>query len=303
MQDPSGDDSVASDLERTSHTAELLVELTRAGWRLVITHGNGPQVGNHLYRTELAHEDANLPLLPLDVCVADTQGGMGYVLQQSLANAFHAAGLPAVVTTVVTQVLVDEDDPAFATPSKPIGEMIPPERVEKLRARGWTLEEDEGRGGWRRVVASPDPVEIVEGAAISALIDSGNVVIAAGGGGVPVRQDAEGSLHGVPAVIDKDLASALLAVDLRAACLLILTDVAEVSRGYGTPEQRPIRTMTVGDARAALAAGEFPAGSMGPKVEASCRFAEATGAAAIVTSIDLAARALAGEDAGTRIRD
>lgn len=300
MQDPSGDDSVASDLDRTRRTAEHLVALARAGWRLVVTHGNGPQVGNHLYRTELAHEDANLPLLPLDVCVADTQGGMGYVLQQSLSNAFHSAGVAAVVTTVVTQVLVDEGDPAFEAPSKPVGEMIPRERVETLRARGWTLVEDPDRGGWRRVVASPDPIEIVEGAAIRALVDNGTVVIAAGGGGVPVRQDDDGSLRGVPAVIDKDLASALLATDLGAERLLILTDVAEVSLGYGTPDQRPIATMTVAEARAAFADGEFPSGSMGPKIEASCRFAETSGFPSIVTSIELAEAAIAG-DAGTRI--
>lgn len=300
MQSPSGDDSVASDFERTVRTAEHLVGLARAGWRLVVTHGNGPQVGNHLYRSELGHEDAGLPLLPLDVCVADTQGGMGYVLQQCLANAFHSADLPAVVATVITQVLVDENDPAFENPSKPVGEMIPAERVMALRDRGWTLIEDTKRAGWRRVVASPDPKEIVEADAIGALVDRGVIVVAAGGGGVPVRLEPDGSLTGVPAVIDKDLASSLLGVDLRAGGLLILTDVDAIALGHGTDNERPLSSVTVGDARAHLASGEFPAGSMGPKVEALCRFVEATGAFAAVTSIDHAEDALAGR-AGTRV--
>ena len=300
MQDPRGDDSVASDFQRTRRTAEHLVALARAGWRLVITHGNGPQVGNHLYRSELAHDDANLPLLPLDVCVADTQGGMGYVLQQCLANAFHAHDMPAVVATLVTQVLVDENDPAFGSPSKPVGEMIPNDRVMALRDRGWTLVEDERRGGWRRVVASPDPKEIVEAEAISALIDRGVIVVAGGGGGVPVKQSPDGSLRGVAAVIDKDLASSLLASDLRAEGFLILTDVESVIDGYGTDDERPIASMSVDQARGRLAAGEFPVGSMGPKVEALCRFAESGGALAAVTSIERAEQALQGS-AGTRV--
>jgi carbamate kinase len=299
MQDPRGDDSVASDFERTAKTAEHLVGLARAGWRLVITHGNGPQVGNHLYRSELAHEDG-LPLLPLDVCVADTQGGMGYVLQQCLANAFHAADMPAVVSSVVTQVLVDEDDPAFENPSKPIGEMIPAERVMGLRDRGWTLVEDERRGGWRRVVPSPDPKEVVEAQAIKALVDDGIVVIAGGGGGVPVRHAPDGSLVGVAAVIDKDLASSLLATDLRADGFMILTDVESVIDNYGNDNERPLATITVDDARARLATGEFAPGSMGPKVEALCRFAAATGKLSVVTSIERAEQALQGSK-GTRV--
>lgn len=299
MQDPSGDDSVASDFERTGRTAEHLVALSRAGWRLVLTHGNGPQVGNHLYRSELAHDDG-LPLLPLDVCVADTQGGMGYVLQQTLSNAFLAADVPAVVATLVTQVLVDDNDPAFEDPSKPVGEMIPVERVMSLRDRGWSLVEDERRGGWRRVVASPDPKEIVEAEAIRALVDRGVVVVAGGGGGIPVRQAPDGSLEGVAAVIDKDLASSLLASDLDADGFLILTDVESIVDGYGSANERPIASISVTDARARLRSGEFPAGSMGPKVEALCRFAESTGKLAAVTSISRAEHALQGS-AGTRV--
>jgi carbamate kinase len=299
MQDPRGDDSVASDFERTAHTAEHLVAIVQAGWRLVISHGNGPQVGNHLYRSELAHEDG-LPLLPLDVCVADTQGGMGYVLQQSLANAFHAADLPAVVTTLVTQVLVDENDPAFEAPSKPVGEMIPSEKVMALRDRGWTLVEDQRRGGWRRVVPSPDPKEIIEAEAIKALVDGGVIVVAAGGGGIPVRHSADGSLEGLAAVIDKDLASAMLAIDLDADGLLILTDVESVYDGYGTENERPLSQISTADARERLEAGGFDHGSMGPKLEALVRFSEATGKLAMLTSIERAEQALQGS-AGTRV--
>src|ERR687895_1570106 len=234
IQAPDGDDSVDSDWARTMATAEELVRVTLEGhWRLVVTHGNGPQVGNHLLRSELGHLHGELPMLPLEVCVADTQGGMGYMLQQCLSNAFQDADVPAVVVSVVTQVLVDADDPAFQEPSKPVGEIIKGERVELLRSEGWALAEDRTRGGWRRVVPSPDPKEIVEGEAVRTLVDDGAIVIAAGGGGVPVAQTAAGDLRGVPAVVDKDLASALLAVDLDADALLILTDVEQVALGFG----------------------------------------------------------------------
>lgn len=300
MQDPRGDDSVESDIERTARTAEHLVAVARSGWRLVVTHGNGPQVGNHLYRSELAAEQAGLPALPLEVCVADTQGGMGYVLQQALANAFHSSDIPAVVATVVTQVLVDDEDPAFGDPSKPIGEMIPAGRVDALQKRGWKLVEDKQREGWRRVVASPDPKEILEAAAIRTLVDNNIVVVAAGGGGVPVRHGEDGRLEGVAAVIDKDLASSLLATDLGADGFLILTDVEAVIDNYGTDQERPIATLSTSQARDRLAAGEFPAGSMAPKVESLRRFVDATENFAAVTSIERSLHALQGS-AGTRI--
>lgn len=301
MQAPDGDDSVDSDWERTMATADRLVRLTLEGhWRLVVTHGNGPQVGNHLLRSELGHTEGGLPLLPLEVCVADTQGGMGYMLQQCLANAFHAAGVPAVVASLVTQVLVDRDDPAFLSPSKPVGEMIDELRALSFRDQGWVLAADPRRGGWRRVVASPEPREIVEAHAIWALIEDGVVVVACGGGGIPVVQSPDGDLSGVAAVVDKDLASALLAADLGAQALLIVTDVDSVATGFGTPEEKSLRSLSVADARALAAAGEFPPGSMGPKVEALCRFVEATSGTGVVTTIDGAAAALAG-DGGTRI--
>ncbi len=295
MQAPAGDDSVEADFTHTLETARHLVSLTMSRpWRLVVTHGNGPQVGNHLLRSELGRVHGALPLLPLDVCVADTQGGMGYMLQQCLANGFAAAGVAAVVASLVTQVVVHEDDPAFGQPTKPVGEIIDEDRVALLRAQGWTLVEDRHRGGWRRVVASPDPLEIVEAEAIRGLVREGTVVVAAGGGGVPVAPRPDGSLHGVPAVVDKDLASALLAADLGAETLLILTDVEHVFLGYDTPAARPLRELSVAEARSYLEAGEFPPGSMGPKIEAVCRFVEATGRRGAITSIAAARAALDG---------
>ncbi len=238
-------------------------------------------------------------MLPLEVCVADTQGGMGYMLQQALLNSFHASDVGAVVATVVTQVVVDPADPAFAQPSKPVGEVISEEVAEVLRVEGWNLVADRDRGGFRRVVASPDPKEIIEAAAIRALVDEGVVTIAVGGGGIPVIATDEG-LQGAAAVVDKDLASALLAIDLGAEALVILTDVDAVELGHGTAEARRVDRLSVSDARAHLSAGEFPAGSMGPKVEACVRFVEATRRSAYIGRIDDAAAIIAGE-AGTQI--
>jgi carbamate kinase len=301
MQNPSGDDSVESDFATTTATARRLAALVAAGsWRLAVTHGNGPQVGNHLLRSELGHERGGLPDLPLEVCVADTQGGMGYVLQQCLTNALQEAGVLGVVATVVTQVVVDPDDPAFGSPSKPVGEMISSAKVDDLKARGWRLAEDHHRGGFRRVVASPDPLEIVEAAAIRTLLDDGVVVVAAGGGGIPVAQMRDGSLRGVPAVVDKDLASALLAVDLDAAALLILTDIDRVYVGFDSPRRSALTDVSVPDLRGHQAAGEFGEGSMGPKVEACCRFVEATRRSAFIGPVDGAADTLEGK-VGTRI--
>lgn len=300
IQEPDGEDSVEADFARTAATADRIADLAVAGWRLVVTHGNGPQVGNHLLRSELGNVHGELPLLPLDVCVADTQGGMGYMLQQCLSNALHRRDVPAVVAALVTQVLVDRDDPAFDAPSKPVGEMIPPERVDVLREQGWALAEDHHRHAFRRVVASPHPQEVIEAAAIKALVADGVIVIAGGGGGVPVVESTDGRLTGVPAVIDKDLASALLAADLGADALLVLTNIDAVMLGYDTPQERPIDEMTVSQAGSYLDAGEFGEGSMAPKVEAVYRFVRTTGRPGMITSIDRASDALVGA-AGTRI--
>lgn len=301
LQSPEGEDSVEADFARTNETMQHLASLLTAGeWRLVVTHGNGPQVGNHLLRSELAHVHGDLPDLPLEVCVADTQGGMGYMIQQCLTNALHDADVPGVVVSVVTQVVVDPADPAFREPTKPVGEVIASERVDQLRRQGWVLVEDRARGGYRRVVPSPDPKEIVEAEAIRAVVDEGVIAIAVGGGGIPVSQDEGGDLRGVQAVIDKDLASSLLASDLGADALLILTDVERVATGYGTADERPLSELTVARARALLAAGEFPPGTMGPKIDALCRFVEGGGRFAALGAIDRSREVLAGES-GTRV--
>lgn len=219
------------------------------------------------------------------------------MLQQCLGNAFHEAGTDVMVASLVTQVLVDRDDPAFRAPSKPVGEMVPDEDVPALEERGWTLRHDEKRGGSRRVVASPEPIEIVEAGAIAVLVRAGVVVVAAGGGGVPVISAGEG-VNGTAAVVDKDLASALLAADLGADALVILTDVEHVSRSYGKPDEQPIEELTVAEARALLEAGEFGEGSMKPKVEAMIRFVERTEGIGVIASIERAAEALGGS--GTR---
>lgn len=300
IQEPDGEDSVEADFVRTATTARHLAGLVAGGWRLVIVHGNGPQVGNHLLRSELGHFHGALPLLPLDVCVADTQGGMGYMLQQCLSNALGDLDLPVVVASVVTQVLVDLDDDAFTDPSKPVGELIPPERADAMREAGWALVEDIHRHGFRRVVASPEPKEVIEGSAIQTMVDRGVIVIAGGGGGVPVGAAPDGGLRGVPAVVDKDYAAALLACDLGADALLVLTNVDAVALDYDLPSERALSTMTVGEARQHGSSGQFPSGSMGPKVEAVCRFVESSGGLGLITSIEKAAAALEG-DAGTRI--
>jgi carbamate kinase len=300
LQSPAGDDSVTADFEHTKPTSRHLVRLAvSGGYRLVITHGNGPQVGNQLLRSEAAYEHAGTPLLPLEVCVADTQGGMGYMLQQGLMNAFHETGVPALVTTVVTQVVVDPEDPEFQQPSKPVGTIIPPDKKETFEKMGWALVEDRRRGGWRRVVPSPDPKEIVEAGAIKAMVEDGVMVIAAGGGGVPVVSD-QGILTGVAAVVDKDLASSLLATDLKADALVILTDVDHAYIDFDSDHPKPLGETTVAEARQLIAEGQFPRGSMGPKIEAVCRFVETTGRPGIISSIDRADDALTGK-IGTRI--
>lgn len=300
IQAPGDDDSVAADFERTTRTARHIGALVEKGYRLVVTHGNGPQVGNHLLRSELGNRHGNLPLLPLDVCVADTEGGMGYMLQQCVGNEMSRRAIPAVVVAIVTQTLVDAGDPAFGAPSKPVGELILEDRVDEVRRQGWPLVEDGKRRGWRRVVSSPDPKEIVEAGAIEAMVAHGVMVVAVGGGGIPVVQRPDGALEGVAAVVDKDLASALLASDLDADALLILTDVDRAYLDYGSSSPRPIDGMNVAEARGYLDRGEFGEGSMRPKVQAACRFVTSTGKEAVIASIAGAEDALMGRG-GTRI--
>lgn len=275
-----------------------LARLVALGWDLVVTHGNGPQVGQRLIE---AQGDGQRDAPTLDVLDAETQGALGYRLQQALGNALREAQPPRAVASVLTQVVVDAQDPAFGKPTKPVGSFYGREQAaNRARERGFTFVEDSGRG-YRRVVASPAPLEIVEVRPIRALLEAGVVVIAAGGGGIPVVRDPDGTLRGVEAVIDKDRASSLLARLLGADMLIIFTSVPEVLFDFRGPEQRPLRRLSAPEARILLATGQFAAGSMGPKVEAAAAFSDATGRPAIITSPDRLLDALVGTS-GTVIR-
>jgi carbamate kinase len=276
--------------------------MIKDGWDVAITHGNGPQVGFILRRSELAAHE--LHEIPLDVAGADSQGAIGYALQQNLYNDFARLGMEKEAVTVVTQTEVAADDPAFQSPSKPIGSYM--DEAEAMRRRdqeGWVVMEDAGRG-WRRVVASPMPVRIVEDQAIRSLLDQGFVVISVGGGGIPVVRTAEGNLEGVAAVIDKDRASSLLASGIGAERFIISTSVERVALRYGTPEQEWIDRMTVSEAKRYLEEGShFAAGSMAPKIEAVIGYLERGGGEAIITDPDNVERALAGETGTHVVRD
>ena len=280
-------------------TCHHIVAMIKDGWNVVITHGNGPQVGFVLRRSELAAGE--LHEVPLDVCGADTQGAIGYALQQNLINEFRRFGVERGAATVICQTEVAADDPAFENPTKPIGSFMDAEQAEQRRAEeGWVLIEDANRG-YRRVVASPQPLRIVELPAIRSLITAGTVVITAGGGGIPVVVAENGDLTGVPAVIDKDLAAALLASDLGADLLLITTAVEKVALNFGTPEQRWLDRLTLSEAKAYLAVGtHFAKGSMAPKMQAMIEYLERGGTEGIITDTPNVDRALAGET-GTRI--
>jgi carbamate kinase len=282
-----------------AETCRHIAGMIRDGWDTVITHGNGPQVGFILRRSELAAHE--LHEVPLDVCGADTQGAIGYALQQNLQNDFARLGIDKRAVTVVTQTEVAADDPAFDNPTKPIGSYLDAVEATTRRERdGWSVVEDAGRG-WRRVVPSPRPRRIVEEPVIRELLAAGVVVIAVGGGGIPVVADENGDLRGVAAVIDKDLASSLLAASLGAQLVLISTSVERVALRFGTPEQAWVDRLTVEEARRYLAEGvHFAKGSMAPKIEASVAFVERTGGTALITSPECVERALAGET-GTRI--
>jgi carbamate kinase len=281
-----------------SETCAHIEQMLEMGWRVVITHGNGPQVGFILRRSELSlHE---LHPVPLDSISADTQGAIGYMLQQSLANELTLRGVHRQVVTVITQVRVDADDPAFQNPSKPIGSFMSEEAARAHQEiEGWNIVEDAGRG-WRRVIASPFPREILERDAIVTLLERGFVVIAAGGGGIPVARDAAGKLRGVSAVIDKDHASSLLARQIGADLFVISTAVDAVYLDFGKPTQRAVHEMSLSEAKRHIADGQFPPGSMGPKMEAVVSFLEGGGKEALISSPEYLEQALAGE-AGTRI--
>ena len=279
------------------------VDIIKAGWQLVLTHGNGPVVGNILYR--MAKTADELPPMPMDVCVAHSQGGMGYMLQQSFANVLHDHGMNAVVSCVITEVQVDAADPAFQNPTKPVGKFFTEEEAKKIAASsGWIFSEDSGRG-WRRMVASPKPKKILDLPTIDALLEAGVIPIACGGGGVPVVMTPEGHLKGVSAVIDKDLTSAMLAAHLHADALIMLTGVEKVALDFNKPTMRWLDHMTLTEARQHSKDGQFPAGSMGPKIESAITFLEESPEAnrdgvVIITSLEKAFEALMGR-AGTHI--
>ncbi len=278
-------------------TARHIADMIAEGWNVVVTHGNGPQVGFILRRNELAAHE--LHMTPLDLIVADTQGSIGYMLQQTLDNEFTRRGLPRMAITIVTQVLVDPNDPAFERPTKPIGRFLTREEAERFAREGWHVVEDAGRG-WRRVVPSPEPLAIVEEHAIRDALRQGWVVIAVGGGGIPVVRNAKGELRGVPAVVDKDRASGLLAWRIHADLFLISTAVERVALNFGKPNQQWLDQMTVSQAKRYMAEGHFAPGSMLPKIQACVQFVERTGNPAIITNPENIIRALRGET-GTRI--
>jgi len=290
--------SVQDQYAAVVETAHHIADLVARGFRVVITHGNGPQVGFILLRSEysrgLLHE------VPLDSIGADTQVAIGYQIQQAMQNEFHQRGLKQTVATVVTQALVDRNDPAFQKPTKPIGQFYKKEEADdRIRVEKWTMVEDAGRG-WRRVVASPKPKRIIEADAIKHLVADGCIVVAAGGGGIPVVEDEHGNLRGAAAVIDKDLASAVLAKEIEADMLVISTAVEKVYLNFGKPDQTALDRMTIAEAKQYMADGHFKPGSMLPKIQACIQFIENGGTEALVTCPQRLPAALDGKT-GTRI--
>jgi len=278
--------------ETTYHIADMI----EAGWDVAIGHGNGPQVGFILRRSEIAAKVEGMHEVPLEVCGADSQGAIGYALQQNLQNELHKRGIRKNVATVVTQVLVDKDDPAFQKPAKPIGGFMSEQDAKKrAREQGWTVVEDAGRG-WRRVVASPQPKEVVEIETVKTLLDAGTVVVTVGGGGIPVIDSGDRQLKGIAAVIDKDYASSLLARLIQADLFLISTAVEKVALNFGKPDQKWLDRITLAEARGYLAEGtHFAKGSMAPKVQAIIWYLENGGKQALITNPDNIGRALKGE--------
>lgn len=286
-------------LEVVEKTAEHIADIIGEGYEVVVAHGNGPQVGRLVLQNEYANDIT--PAMPFDVCGAMSQGMIGYHIQQGLSKVLRRRGSKAQVATVVTQVVVDRNDPKFQNPSKPIGPFYKEDEAKAIAAeKGYVMKEDAGRG-WRRVVASPVPVEIVELDAVKCLVDNGFVVVSVGGGGIPVIRKENGDLEGTAAVIDKDLASEKLAEDLNADALVILTAVEKVSINYNKPNQKDLSTLTVAEAKQYMAEGHFAPGSMLPKIEAAVKFVESKpGRRSIITSLDKAVEALEGK-AGTTI--
>jgi carbamate kinase len=306
MTGPDGSATPSAQRAAIAGACAHVAEVVATGVEVVLTHGNGPQVGNLLVKNELAAHE--VPPVPLDWCVAQTQATIGFTLADELDAALAARGLPQRTASLVTRTLVDPDDPNFREPSKPVGRFLPREKAETFIAHG-QIWEDRGPRGWRRVVASPEPRSVVDVPAISALAGAGFVVACAGGGGIPVVDDSldpahpGGALRGVEAVIDKDLTAALLARELGADTLVIATDVPHVMVDFGTPTARPLEQVTAAELHAHAAAGQFARGSMGPKVDAALRFVESAGAGpgrrAVITSLEHISDAVRGDAVGT----
>jgi len=281
-------------IARAKQAARWLAEIVRHGYKLIVVHGNGPQVGNILVQAEEASTKS--PPQSLDVCVAQTEGSMGFLLQQALRNRLESIGLAGDVATILTEVEVDAVDPAFKRPTKPIGPYFTRYRAESLeRDLGWTMREEAGRG-WRHVVPSPRPLRILNIETIVHMLESAAVVIAAGGGGIPVVRGRDGQWRGVEAVIDKDFSSSLLASELRAEMYVVLTGVAKVAIDFEKPTQRSVDRLTVAEAQRYLAEGPFPAGSMGPKIEAAIQFVNRGGGQVLITDVEHLRDALAGRE-------
>jgi carbamate kinase len=292
--------TIAEQYGNAVEMARHIASLVSAGWGIVLTHGNGPQVGFILLRSELVGESAPVPQLSLEMSSADSQGGIGHILALALLNELAGRGMPDRVVYVLTHTVVDPDDPAFAAPTKPIGPFYTEDEAALKRERnGWEMVEDSGRG-YRRVVPSPQPRRIVESAQIRSLVEAGFVVVAVGGGGIPVVETGPGVYRGVEAVIDKDRASSLLAASLDVPLLVLSTGVERVAWHFRQPDQRLLDRITAGEAARYLDEGEFPKGSMGPKVEAAISFLERGGSEVLITTPAALERAIAGET-GTRI--
>jgi len=299
MTGPDGSATVDAQQQAIGTAMDHVADLVASGADVVLTHGNGPQVGNLLVKNELAAHV--VPPVPLDWCGAQTQGTVGFTVLNALERALEQRSVKRRVAALVTRTLVDGNDPGFAKPTKPIGRFLPQNEAGPLVELGQTWE-DRGEKGWRRVVASPEPLEVLDAPAVRALMDAAFIVVAAGGGGIPTVRDPDGSLRGVEAVIDKDLAAAVLARTTGADVLIIATDVEHAILGYGTPQARPIERVSAQELRRLAAQGHFASGSMGPKVEAVLRFVEQGGRRAVITSLERIGAAVRG-DAGTVVED
>ena len=284
--------------KNTYDTCINLLNLLKEDYNLVITHGNGPQVGNIMLRNEAGYNNYKIPKMPLDICVADSQGGIGYMIERQVVNLFKEYKIKKNVVTLVTQVLVDKDDQAFQNPSKPVGAFYLKEEADLLaRVNNFVFKEDPRKRGWRRVVPSPKPQDILNKKIVKDLVNKGNIVIASGGGGVPVYLNGDKKLYGVEAVIDKDLASALLANEIGAEAFYILTDVPKVYIRFNKPDQKALDVITVDEAQKYYDDGEFAAGSMGPKILAAISFVKNGGKETVITESTM----LGNPDGGTRI--